>query len=152
MCRPFPLLAAAFAAAILFASCRTAPEAPPAAPERAPVAATDATTESWSAAMKQIRRRYDAIEAALARPPFGDLRAVAAAAQDAAERLRLGYGMHEDRAVPGFARMARDAESWLLEVALEARQAHGHIAAERFFAGRQRHCGDCHDAHERVHG
>lgn len=150
MCRPIPLCAAVTLAAIVVASCHAGPGA--AAASAPPASAPTAGPETWAQAMKQVRRRYDAIEAALARPPFGDLRAVAAAAQDAAERLRLGYGVHEDRAVPGFARMARDAESWLLEVALEARQAHGAIAAERFFAGRQRHCGDCHDAHERVHG
>ena len=150
MCRPIPLCATVALAAIVVASCHAGPVAAPASAPPAPAAGEG--PETWAQAMKQVRRRYDAIEAALQRPPFGDLRAVAAAAQDAAERLRLGYGVHEDRAVPGFARMARDAESWLLEVALEARQAHGHIAAERFFAGRQRHCGDCHDAHERVHG
>lgn len=143
--RPIPPL---LGAALLAVACSSSSSAPGPAP--LPPAAAAAAPDDWARAMKQVKLHYERIETALLRPPFGDLRAVAADANAAAELLRLGYGVHEDRSVPGFARMARDAEAWLLEVALEARQAHGDIASDRFLGGRQRHCGDCHDAHERV--
>ncbi len=117
-----------------------------------PAAAGDAPRTDWAATMQAVERRYQALEQALTQRPVGDLRAVAAAAGEAAELMRLGYGRYEDTSVPDFARMARAAESWFLQIALEARQAHEDIARELFFAERQRHCGDCHDAHDRVHG
>jgi len=122
-----------------------APLPPPAPP---PVAAAD----DWAHVMKQVKQRYDLLKDSFADRSIGDLRAVAAAAGEAAELMRLGYGRFEDPTVPGFSRMARETESWLLQVALEARQAHGDIARELFLAERKRHCGDCHDAHDRVHG
>jgi hypothetical protein len=117
--------------------------------DRAPTAAEPA---SWQDVMQQVDALCDELEAGLARGPRGELAPVATASERAAGYLRLGYGRFEDARVPGFARMARDAESWLLQVALEARQDHGDIAADLFQSGRQRHCADCHDAHDRVHG
>jgi len=78
--------------------------------------------------------------------PAGDLRAVAIAAAEAAALLREGYGRHEDPRVPGFARLARDAEAWLLQVALEARQDRADLAAAVFREGERRHCSRCHEA------
>ncbi|MBX3462996.1 MAG: hypothetical protein KF830_07485 [Planctomycetes bacterium] len=148
--RPVPLLA--FAAALL-AACGSTPSPPrPAPTPDPPAAAAAAAAPTWVEAMREVERRYTTLETALARPVLGDLRAAAAAADEAAARMRLGYGPHEDPTVPGFARMARDAEAWLLEIALEARQAHGDIARDLFLGQRRRHCGDCHDAHDRVHG
>jgi hypothetical protein len=98
--------------------------------------------------METVEQRLDVVERNLAVAGTGDLRAAAAAANDAAELLRLGYGPHERKDVPAFARMARDAESWLLQVALEARQAHEELARDRFRAGHAEHCTRCHDAVE----
>ncbi|MFO1077802.1 MAG: hypothetical protein U1E73_08755 [Planctomycetota bacterium] len=49
--------------------------------------------------------------------------------------------------MPNFAGMARDCESWLLQVGAELRQGHGDLARELF----RRHgdaglCARCHDA------
>ncbi|MBL8727793.1 MAG: hypothetical protein JNM25_05140 [Planctomycetes bacterium] len=144
--RRIPLLAVA--AAIVACS---SPAPPPRAPAPAAPGAAGPAADDWAHVMKQVKLRYERIEDGLTEPA-GDLRRVAAAAGEAAELMRLGYGRFEDPTVPGFARMARDTESWFLQLALEARQAHGDIARELFLGERKRHCGDCHDAHERVHG
>jgi hypothetical protein len=96
--------------------------------------------------MKQVERHFLVVEAELGKNPIGDLRATAAAATDAAALLAHGYGAFENKKVPGFARMARDTESWMLQVALEARQAHGDLAREQFRGGKQLHCAKCHEA------
>jgi hypothetical protein len=134
------LLAAAAAACTAAA---TTPDAPPAG--AAPAAST------WRARMLEVEGHVEHLERALLGMPQGDLVAAAAAARSAAAIVRDGYGKDEDKTVPGYARMARDAESWLLQVALEARSAHGELAADLFRAGRARHCASCHEAVERVH-
>ncbi len=147
--RRIPFLA--FAAAVVACSSTEPPLHPPLATSPGATDPAD-QADDWAHVMKQVQRRYDLLEDALTQQPSGDLRAVAAAAGEAAELMRQGYGRHEDATVPGFARLARDTESWFLQLALEARQAHGDIARELFLGERKRHCGDCHDAHERVHG
>ncbi len=147
--RPVTLFAITVVTAIGACSSTSSPPAPPPATTNSPAAAEP---EDWDHVMKQVKHRYDLLKDALAGRQLGDLRTVATAAGEAAELMRLGYGRFEDPTVPEFARMAREAESWLLNVALEARQAHGDIARELFLAERKRHCGDCHDAHDRVHG
>lgn len=138
---------------LAIAACSSAaPDAAPAAPPAgdAPVGAL--ADSDWAQRMQEIDRHYEVLKDNLTHRPIGDLRAVATAASEAAALMRLGYGPHDDPSVPDFARMARQAETWLLNVALEARQAHGDIARELFLGERKRHCGDCHDAYERVHG
>jgi len=130
----------------------TAPDPVPRAAPSGDTPATVAADADWAQLMKEVDRRYEVLKDNLTHQPLGDLRAVATAAGEAAELMRLGYGRFEDPTVPGFARMARETETWFLNLALEARQAHGDIARELFLAQRKRHCGDCHDAHERVHG
>jgi len=96
--------------------------------------------------MKQVEKHFLIVEAELTRTPTGDLRATSDAANAAAALLRHGYGAFEDKTVPAFARMARDTESWMLQIALEARQAHGDLARELFRGGKQQYCARCHDA------
>ncbi|MEO6594477.1 MAG: hypothetical protein ABIP94_06970 [Planctomycetota bacterium] len=100
--------------------------------------------------MQQIETHCSFIDKALTTTPTGDLREVANAATAAAEIVRLGYGRLEDKRAPGFAGHARDAESWFLQIALEARQAHGAIARDLFVGGRTTHCACCHDACKRL--
>lgn len=99
--------------------------------------------------MEALDVHCSALHRALLGTPQGDLKQAAAVAETAAASLALGYGRFEDKRVEGFARFARDAESWLLQVAIEARQHHGDLAADLFRSGRERHCTACHDAHER---
>ncbi len=135
--------ATAFATAVLAtAACTTAvPDA--AASSNAPPATTAAT---WKASMAEIGTHWKVIETALKQNPVGNLRAVADAANDAAGLMRHGYGKFEDKRIPGFARLARDAESWLLRIALEARQDQPDLAVALFREGEAQHCGKCHEA------
>ena len=113
-----------FAAAIAaIAACSTT------SPTSAATAKAPATpADEWRGRMKEVDGNVKAMKRTLTAGDTTDLRSVADAAAAAAEHLRLGYGRLEDTSVPGFAKMARDAESWLLQIALEARQAHGEIA------------------------
>jgi hypothetical protein len=124
--------------------------ASPPAPTVASAPDPDAQLQTWVDHMEALDVHCSALDKALLHTPQGDLRQAAATAQRAAASLALGYGRFENRQVPGFARYARDAESWLLQVALEARQHHGDLAADLFRSGRQQHCTACHDAHERA--
>lgn len=106
--------------------------------------------KTWNEQMEHVDALCSELTALLLKAPQGDLKRAAAAANEAAEVLRRGYGEQEDKRVPNYARMARDCESWLLQVALEARQAHGDLAAELYRTGRRQHCNDCHDAFDRI--
>jgi len=146
MLRACSALAVAWSAAVV--ACSTAPSAPATTPTSD--AAHVRPSDEWHERMKDVGRNTKTMKRMLLDGEATDLRVVAEAANAAAEAMRLGYGRLEDRSVPGFATMARDAESWLLQVALEARQAHGDIARELFAAGKP-HCVRCHEAHERAH-
>lgn len=127
-------------------------EAPPSVAERE---TTDPPFEvpekSWNEHMEDLDAHCSELTRLLLREPQGDLKRAATIAQEAAARLRLGYGRFEDRRVADFARLARDCESWLRQIAIEARQAHGDLAAELYRSGRKRHCNDCHDAHDKAY-
>lgn len=125
-----------------------APPAPPAGETSttAPVAAT------WKSSMQAIGTHWKVLEKVLDKNPVGDLRAAADAAAAAADLMRHGYGKFEDKRVPGFAKHARDAESWLLRLALEARQDRPDLAVALFRDGKEPHCGACHEAAKPVFG
>ncbi|MCA8964743.1 MAG: hypothetical protein H6838_04880 [Planctomycetes bacterium] len=114
-------------------------------------ASTTAATTPWQASMQQIKEHLQIVRDQLQDTAVADLAAVSAAANAAAGLLSDGYGRYEDRTVPGFARMAREAESWCLQLASEARQGHGAIARELFVTGID-HCKRCHDAVDKVRG
>ncbi len=113
---------------------------------------TDGLPADWDAVMGEVDRACGDLDRLLLEKPQGDLATAALRADRAAAVVRLGYGALEDRTVPDFAQLARDCESWFLQVALEARQGRGELAADRYRTGYERHCNRCHDAHDRVHG
>lgn len=119
--------------------------------EPLPAPAAETAPTSWRNVMRDVGVHHRTLENALVRLQATDLRAAASAAGEAARLVRLGYGSLEDRAVPGFARMSLEAESWLLRIELEARQSHGDIARGLFLAG-ERHCTRCHDGCLRTGG
>ncbi|MBL8751584.1 MAG: hypothetical protein JNK78_20695 [Planctomycetes bacterium] len=129
-----------FLGALLFPAC-SSPDAPPPSPP-APIAET--ARPSWRSNMLDVGTHHDRLRRILVDGEGSDLRAAADAANTAAAGMRLGYGALEDRSTPGFARKALDAESWLMQVGLEARLAHGDLAREAFVRG-SRHCTSCHD-------
>lgn len=132
----------------LLAACE-APKGP--APVDATAPPFEVPDQTWNEHMEDVDAHCSELTRLLLREPIGDLKRAAAVAQEAAARIRLGYGRFEDRRVPDHARMARDCESWLRQIALEARQAHGDLAAELYRNGRRQHCKDCHDAHDKVY-
>lgn len=107
---------------------------------------------TWTDVARELAAARDALDARLLRRPPRELDAAAAAAERAAAAVRLGYGPLEARGTADFALHARAAESWLLQIALEARQRHGELAAERYRSGRELHCSRCHDACGRGRG
>ncbi len=148
------------ACATIVAACSAAADLAPSTPggaHRTPVDAAAGTTLAaadatpWQQDMRTVKAQLEIVRAELRDAAVGDLVAVAAAANRAAELLRGGYGAHEANDVPDFARMAREAEAWCLSIATEARLAHGAIARELFRTG-VHHCTRCHDAVERVRG
>jgi hypothetical protein len=103
---------------------------------------------TWPQVMRAVDREFDMVLGAVDHDPPGDLEAAADAARRAAGLVRLGYGPHERKDVRDFARMARDCESWLLGIALEADQGHGALARELLLACDR--CARCHDAVEEL--
>ncbi|MFT7536794.1 MAG: hypothetical protein ACI85K_002748 [Hyphomicrobiaceae bacterium] len=103
--------------------------------------------EQWALVMQDLDEACRDIDKRLLRQPAGDLNVVAARAQEAAERISLGYGKMDHRHVPGFASMSRDCESWFLQIAIEANNGRRVIAADLYRSGRKQHCARCHDAH-----
>ncbi|MGE3175291.1 MAG: hypothetical protein AB7O97_21885 [Planctomycetota bacterium] len=110
-------------------------------------AASAAAPDGWAEVMRRVDEQFDVVQAAVAATPQGDLEAAAAAARRAAALVREGYGRFERRDVPGFAAMARDCESWLLAIAMEADHGHGDLARDRLRSADP--CARCHDAAER---
>lgn len=125
--------------------------APP-APAPSGESTAGAPAANWKSSMEAIGEHWKVLEKALDKNPVGNLRAAAEAATASAELLRHGYGKFEDKRVPGFAKFAREAESWLLRVALEARQDRPDLAVALFRDGKAQHCRGCHDAAQPIFG
>lgn len=147
--RHLGLVAAAAIAAATFGCKSDAPQGPTpidASAQRNPAPAA----RSWLDVMDELDELTEQLKRDLQRRPRGDLEQVATRARTAAGLLRLGYSESEYDYpnVDGYSGYARAAETWLLEVALEADQGHGDIAADLFTKGRSRHCVDCHEAHD----
>lgn len=130
--------------AILIPLAVIACNAPPKGAEARPQEAS-AKQDAWQRIMERVGEERDVVSKLLSSDPQGDLDQVANAAEQAAKLMRTGYGEHEHPQVANFANMARESESWLLNVATEARQGHGELALAAFQAGRS-NCTRCHDA------
>ncbi|MFK7740207.1 MAG: hypothetical protein AB8H80_07775 [Planctomycetota bacterium] len=153
--RPLPLLLApALAAVIVATGCQNAPPDPSGnkQPKAVDASASRALqlAAHWQQSMDELGSISTQLDRWLLRRPRGSLQDVAAQARRAAELVREGYGAYEVAQVERFADYARDAERWLLQIAVEAKQGHADIAAEQLRSGRERHCVACHDAVERA--
>lgn len=74
-----------------------------------------------------------------------NLTAIAAAADESANYVALGYGIHRDQSVAEFAELARSAETWLRAVSAQARSGDA-IGLERLIReGEAKYCDRCHD-------
>lgn len=137
---------------VLLAACTATDQgaqAPAANGPRA-VEATAKARRTLATAMHDVESHVDRLDRILLGAAPGDLVAAAHTATETAALVRLGYGEFERKDVKDFAHLARDAESWLLQVSLEARQGHGQLAADLFRTGREDHCTRCHDAVDRA--
>jgi hypothetical protein len=173
-----PYLCAFLAFAALVAACSSVEEQPavaaqPAAPSApaapaapiAPLAAVPAaaptpttTTATATAAPKSLKSAMQGIEDDCKQIEQGlvavtaDLPAMAKAAERVAAVMKLGYDPFEDKDVPNFAQLAREAEAAFLDLAKKA--AAGDAAGVKAMAKtlQPQHCARCHDAYEEVHG
>lgn len=98
----------------------------------------------WRQLMQQVDADLAAVAVGLQEPAAGDLRVAAQRARAAADAVARGYGELERREVPGFAELARETESWLLQLGLEAGQGHVELARQLLRQGDQRYCARCH--------
>jgi len=137
-----------FCTALTIGACTMTETSPPKGMEDAPTT----SAASWKASMEQVGEHWKVIEKALKARPIGSLEGVARSARESADLMRHGYGQFEDMRVPGFAGYAREAESWLLRISLEARQGNGDLAADLYRTGKDQYCGKCHEAAKPIFG
>lgn len=116
----------------------------------APVVAAKATT--LKAAMNGMEEAWKLIEKALAANPPTNLPAVANAAVEVAGVMRLAHAEFEDKAVPNFATLAREAEAAFLDLSKKASLGDGPGVKAHEKTLQPQHCARCHDAVEAVHG
>lgn len=108
--------------------------------------------KTLKAAMKGMEEHWQRIEKSLAANPVGDLQAMATDAQRVAAVMKLAYDPWEDKEVPHFGQLAREAEAAFLDLAAKA--ADGDATAVKALQKtlQPQHCARCHDAVEAVHG
>jgi len=102
--------------------------------------------------MKSIEEDFKLIEKAIETGSLGDAKALAAAAEKCAAVMKLGYDKYEDKEVPDFAKLAREAEAALKQFGSEAAQGHADNVKQLGKTLQAQHCARCHDAVEKVHG
>jgi hypothetical protein len=149
----------AYAAVVV--ACSAVPEAPPvpnvpstSAPV-APVAPVAVATEapkpkSLKAAMEGIEEDWHLLEKQVVQA--SDLPATAAAAERIAKVMHLAYDPWEDKEVPDFGKLAREAEAAFLELAKKAAAGDAEAVKAMGKTLQLQHCARCHDAVEAVHG
>lgn len=112
-------------------------------------AARDQIKKLWVKVMQKLMQKLDEacleIDKRLLRQPAGEFNVAAARAQEAANRINLGYGALDYKHVPGFASMSRVGEAGCLQIAIEANNGHLVIAADQYSNGLKHHCARCHD-------
>ena len=165
---------AAFAAAIAVVACSSQDSAPQAAPaptqqpaaSAAPVVATATATattavvaapapKTLKAAMKAIEEDWKAVEGAIDQLKKGtapDLAATEAAARRVAQAMHAAYDPFEDKEVPNFATMAKEAEAALNAFADHAKNGKQDALKELGNTLQDQHCARCHDATEEAKG
>lgn len=129
---------------LAWVACTAADAAVTAAPKPLP--------KSLKKAMKDIEEDWHCIEQALDSDPTKDLQSLATAAVRCAEVMKLAYDPFEDKEVPDFAKLAREAEAGLQEFAKAAAAGDGETVRKLGTTLHKQHCVRCHDAVEEVHG
>jgi hypothetical protein len=129
-------------------------QAPVTATATAAVAVAPAPT-TLKAAMKAIEDDWKKVEAAIDQLKKGaepDLAATEAAARRVAQAMHFAYDPFEDKEVPNFAVMAKEAEAALNAFADGAKNGKKDALQELGKTLQDQHCARCHDATEEAKG
>jgi len=129
-------------------------QAPVTATATAAVAVAPAPT-TLKAAMKAIEEDWKAVEGAIDHLKKGtapDLAATEAAARRVAQAMHFAYDPFEDKEVPNFATMAKEAEAALNAFADHAKNGKQDAMKELGKTLQEQHCARCHDATEEAKG
>jgi len=129
-------------------------QAPVTATATAAVAVAPAPT-TLKAAMKAIEEDWKAVEGAITHLKKGtapDLAATEAAARRVAQAMHFAYDPFEDKEVPNFATMAKEAEAALNAFADHAKNGKQDAMKELGKTLQEQHCARCHDATEEAKG
>lgn len=133
----------------------TQPAATATAPATPATAPSPQTPKSLKTAMKAIEEDWKAVEATITNLQKGadaDLAGTEAAARRVAQAMHFAYDPFEDKEVPNFATMAKEAEAALNAFADGCKQ--GDKAAVQGLGKtlQEQHCARCHDATEEAKG
>ncbi len=129
-------------------------QAPVTVTATAAVAVAPAPT-TLKAAMKAIEEDWKAVEGAIDHLKKGtapDLAATEAAARRVAQAMHFAYDPFEDKEVPNFAVMAKEAEAALNAFADHAKNGKQDAMKELGKTLQEQHCARCHDATEEAKG
>ena len=129
-------------------------QAPVTVTATAAVAVAPAPT-TLKAAMKAIEEDWKAVEGAIDQLKKGtapDLAATEAAARRVAQAMHAAYDPFEDKEVPNFATMAKEAEAALNAFADHAKNGKQDALKELGNTLQDQHCARCHDATEEAKG
>jgi hypothetical protein len=132
----------------------TSAQAPVTATATAAVAVAPAP-KTLKAAMKAIEDDWKKVEAAIDALKKGtepDLAATEAAARRVAQAMHFAYDPFEDKEVPNFAVMAKEAEAALNAFADGAKNSKKDALQELGKTLQEQHCARCHDATEEAKG
>ena len=105
--------------------------------------------------MKAIEEDWKAVEGAIDQLKKGaapDLAATEAAARRVAQAMHAAYDPFEDKEVPNFATMAKEAEAALNAFADHAKSGKQDALKELGKTLQDQHCARCHDATEEAKG
>jgi hypothetical protein len=156
--------ATALLAATAIAACSSQDSQAKGASAQAPVTATATATAAVAvapapttlkAAMKAIEEDWKAVEGAIDHLKKGtapDLAATEAAARRVAQAMHFAYDPFEDKEVPNFATMAKEAEAALNAFADHAKNGKQDAMKELGKTLQEQHCARCHDATEEAKG
>jgi hypothetical protein len=154
--------ATAFLAAVAVVACSSQDSQANGASAQAPVTATATAAvavapapTTLKAAMKAIEDDWKKVEAAIDQLKKGtepDLAATEAAARRVAQAMHFAYDPFEDKEVPNFAVMAKEAEAALNAFADGAKNGKKDALQELGKTLQEQHCARCHDATEEAKG
>ena len=156
--------ATALLAATAIAACSSQDSQAKGASAQAPVTVTATATAAVAvapapttlkAAMKAIEEDWKAVEGAIDHLKKGtapDLAATEAAARRVAQAMHFAYDPFEDKEVPNFATMAKEAEAALNAFADHAKNGKQDAMKELGKTLQEQHCARCHDATEEAKG